>query len=232
MLPPLFYACWEVKNLKINIKGTIVPSSDKMIYSWYGIEATSPKDVTAVLDRAGGQPVEVEINSGGGDIFAGSEIYTALRTYKGEVNVYIVGLAASAASVIAMAGKSQMSPTAMMMVHNVSSYAEGDYRDMGHQSEVLQKANKTIAAAYVAKSGMSEKDALSLMDSETWLTAQQAVDKKLVDKVMFSDQSRMAAAYNGLLPQSVIDKAREQLTGTEAETLKAKLNLLKVKVAK
>lgn len=203
-----------------------------MIYSWYGIEATSPKDVTAVLDRAGGQPVEVEINSGGGDIFAGSEIYTALRAYKGEVNVYIVGLAASAASVIAMAGKSQMSPTAMMMVHNVSSYAEGDYRDMGHQSEVLQKANKTIAAAYVAKSGMSEKDALSLMDSETWLTAQQAVDKKLVDKVMFSDQSRMAAAYNGLLPQSVIDKAREQLTGTEAETLKAKLNLLKVKVTK
>jgi ATP-dependent protease ClpP protease subunit len=206
-----------------------VPSDDKYIYDWYGIEATSPKEVSDALDKARGQPVDVEINSGGGDIFAGSEIYTALRSYKGGVNVFIVGLAASAASVIAMAGKSQMSPTAMMMVHNVSSYAEGDYRDMGHQSEVLQKANKTIASAYVAKSGMSEKDALAMMDNETWLTAQQAVDKKLVDKVMFSDNAKMASAFNGLLPQSVIDKTRAQLAETP-DKLKAKLNLLKVKV--
>jgi ATP-dependent Clp protease protease subunit len=224
-----------VSRIKINVKGAIVQNADKWIYDWFGIDATCPKDVTDALEKANGMPVDVEINSGGGDIFAGSEIYTALRSYTGGVNIRIVGLAASAASVIAMAGKSEMSPTAMMMVHNVSSYAEGDYRDMDHQSEVLQQANKTIASAYVAKTGMTEKDALSMMDKETWLTAQQAVDKGLVDKVMFSDSTQLAASYNsGLLPRPVIDKIRNQMKNPQAEKqadfLQAKLNLLKVKV--
>lgn len=210
-------------------------NADKWIYDWFGIDATSPKDVSDALEKSNGMPVDVEINSGGGDIFAGSEIYTALRSYSGGVNIRIVGLAASAASVIAMAGKSEMSPTAMMMVHNVSSYAEGDYRDMDHQSEVLQQANKTIASAYVSKTGMAEKDALSMMDKETWLTAQQAVDKGLVDKVMFSDSTQLVASYSsGLLPHSVIDKIRNQIKNPQAEKqadfLQAKLNFLKVKV--
>lgn len=222
--------------MKINVKGSIVPNGDKWIYDWFGMDVTSPKDVSDALEKANGMPVDVEINSGGGDIFAGSEIYTALRSYSGGVNIHIVGLCASAASVIAMAGQSEMSPTAMMMVHNVSSYAEGDYRDMDHQSEVLQQANKTIAAAYVGKTGMAEKDALSMMDKETWLTAQQAVDKGLVDKVMFADATQFAASYsNGLLPRAVIDKIRNQIKNPQADNqqadfLQAKLNLLKVKV--
>ncbi|MGX8701524.1 head maturation protease, ClpP-related [Caproiciproducens sp.] len=221
--------------MKINVKGAIVQNADKWIYDWFGIDATSPKDVSDALEKANGMPVDVEINSGGGDIFAGSEIYTALRSYAGGVNIRIVGLCASAASVIAMAGKSEMSPTAMMMVHNVSSYAEGDYHSMDKQSDVLQQANKTIASAYVAKTGMTEKDALSMMDKETWLTAQQAVDKGLIDKVMFADAPQLAASFNsGLLPRSVIDKIRNQMKNPQAEKqavfLQAKLNLLKVKV--
>ena len=220
--------------MKINVKGSIVPSSDKWIYDWIGIEATSPKDVSGALEKSNGMPVDVEINSGGGDIFAGSEIYTALRGYAGGVNIHIVGLAASAASVIAMAGKSEMSPTAMMMVHNVSSYAEGDYHSMDKQSDVLQQANKTIAAAYVGKTQMSEKDALKMMDAETWLTAQQAVDKGLVDKVMFADVQLAAAFGNSMIPKSVIDKIRDQIKNPQAEKqadfLQTKLNLLKVKV--
>lgn len=203
--------------MKINVKGSIVPDGDKWIYDWFGIDAICPKDVSGALEKANGQPVDVEINSGGGDIFAGSEIYTALRGYPGGVNIRIVGLAASAASVIAMAGKSEMSPTAMMMVHNVSSYAEGDYHSMDHQSDVLKRANLTIAAAYVGKTGMSEKDALSMMDKETWLTAQQAVDKKLVDKVMF-ETPQLAAAYGSpMLPQSVIDKIRNTVKNPSEE---------------
>lgn len=221
--------------MKIDVKGSIVPNGDKWIYDWFGMDATSPKDVSDALEQANGMPIDVEINSGGGDIFAGSEIYTALRGYAGGVNIHIVGLAASAASVIAMAGKSEMSPTAMMMVHNVSSSAEGDYHNMDKQSDVLQQANKTIAAAYVGKTGMSEADALVMMDKETWLTAQQAVEKGLVDKVMFNDSPQLAASYsNGLLPRSVIDKIRNQIKNPQAEKqadfLQAKLNLLKVKV--
>ena len=144
-------------------------------------------------------------------------------------------MAASAASVIACARESEIAPTAMVMVHNVSSYAEGDYRDLKHESEVLQKANKTIANAYIAKTGMTEAEALAMMDKETWLTAQDAVDKKLCNCISKPQQNstttvQLAASYNsGLLPRNVIDKIRNQLA---TDKLKAKsqtkLNLLKL----
>jgi ATP-dependent protease ClpP protease subunit len=104
---------------KIEVKGAIVSNEDKWIYDWFGIEAVSPKDINKALNEANGQDIEVDINSGGGDIFAGSEIYTSLRSYKGSILINIVGLAASAASVIAMAGKSQITPTGIFMIHNV-----------------------------------------------------------------------------------------------------------------
>ena len=134
---------------KINIKGPIVSDSDAWIYEWFGIEATCPKMVDEAIEKANGEELEVIINSGGGSVFAGSEIYTALKSYAGNVVVRIVGLAASAASVIAMAGKKVlMSPTAQMMIHNVTTYADGDYRDMEHTAEILRNANDTIANAY------------------------------------------------------------------------------------
>lgn len=221
--------------MKIRVNGSIVRNSDKWIYDWFGIEATCPKDINDALEKANGQDVDVEINSGGGDIFAGSEIYTALRSYKGGGKNIVVGLAASAASVIAMSRYCEMSPTAMMMVHNVSSYAEGDHNAMDKQSEVLKTADKTIAAAYMAKTGMSEEEALAMMDQETWLTAQQALEKKLVDAVMF-DTLKLAAAYgSGLLPESVLEKIRNTVKNpleNEADFLlqksQAQLNLLKL----
>jgi ATP-dependent protease ClpP protease subunit len=179
----------------------------------------------------------VYINSGGGDIFAGSEIYSALRSYKGEVNIHVVGFAASAASVIACAGKSDIAPTAMVMVHNVSGRAQGDYHVMDKSSDVLHTANKSIAAAYMAKTGMSEKEALAMMDQETWLTAQQAVAKGLIDKIAENQNLKLVAAYQTpLIPQSVIDKVRNIVKNpllNEAgiltpEKAQAKLNLLKL----
>ena len=223
--------------MKIEVKGSIIPNGDKQVYDWFGMDSTCPKDVSSAIEKSNGMPIDVEINSGGGDIFAGSEIYTALKSYSGGVNIKIVGLAASAASVIAMAGKSEMSPTAMMMVHNVSSYAEGDYHSLDIQSNILRQANKTIAAAYVAKAGITELDALNLMDHETWLTAQQAVDKGLVDKVMFENLQLSAAYGNAMIPQSVIEKIRNTIKNPQAQIgqadfLQAKLNFLKLKVRK
>lgn len=194
--------------MRIDIKGVIINNDDKWIYDWFDMESTSPKDVNTALDKANGQSVDVWINSGGGDIFAGSEIYTALKSYKGSVSIHVVGLAASAASVIAMAGKSDISPTAMIMVHNVSSMAGGDYHDMDKMSETLQQANIAIAGAYIAKTGMEEQDALDMMDKETWLTAQQAVDKGLIDSIMFESIQLVASYNSGVLPKSVVDKIR------------------------
>ena len=219
----------------INIKGPIIPSDEVRIYDWLGIENANPKGVHDAIAKANGEKLDVYVNSGGGDIFAASEIYESLRSYKGDVLIHVVGLAASAASVVTCARESEIAPTAMVMVHNVSSYAEGDYRDLKHESEVLQKANKTIANAYIAKTGMTEAEALAMMDKETWLTAQDAVDKKLCNCISKPQQNstttvQLAASYNsGMLPKSVIDKIRNQMATAKLKAKsQTKLNLLKL----
>lgn len=225
---------------KVNIKGPIISNSDAWIYEYFGIEATSPNAVNKVLSEANGEEIEVEINSGGGSVFAGSEIYTALKSYSGNVVVKIVGLAASAASVIAMAGnKVIMSPTAHMMIHNVSSYSAGDYRDMEHTAEILKSANNTIANAYRIKTGKTQEDLLSLMDNETWMTAEKAKELGFIDEIMFENDLQLVAStdFSGMLPPEVINKIRNTVKNplnsqneeNETDILMAKFNYLKLK---
>ena len=106
----------------INVKGEIINSRNQWVYDYLGIEATSPKKISDELKAAAGEEVEIHINSPGGDVFAGSEIYTALRSYSGKLRIKIVGIAASAASVVAQAGESEISPTGMFMIHNVRTW--------------------------------------------------------------------------------------------------------------
>lgn len=179
---------------KVFIKGPIVSNSDYVVYDWLGAEATCPKTVRYAIEEAKEEALEVEINSPGGNVFAASEIYTMLREYKSNVIVKIVGIAASAASVIAMSGREVlMAPTAQIMIHNVSTMASGDYRDMEHTAGVLRRANETIANAYRLKSGMGQEELLQMMDKETWLTPQQALSYKLIDGVMFERSEREQA---------------------------------------
>lgn len=209
---------------QIDIRGVIVPNDDLWVYNWFGMEAVAPSVVQKALEAANGDDVEVIINSRGGDVFAGSEIYTILRAYSGKVTLKIQSIAASAAAVIAMAGESEMSPTAQLMIHNVSSRASGDHRDMEHSAEVLKNANSAIAAAFVAKTGKSEKEILDLMAKETWFTAEQAVKEGFADRVMFVDSQtvgtavQLAASYGpGLLPQNVLDYAKKHFNKQTAE---------------
>jgi hypothetical protein len=107
-----------------------------------------------------------------------------------------------------------MSPTAQLMIHNVSARAGGDYRDMAQMSEILKNANTTIANAYRIKSGMDEATLLDMMNKETWLTAQQAFDYHLIDEVMFEDNIRLAADFetlDGTIPVAVINKVRNEI---------------------
>ena len=217
---------------RVNIKGPIVSNSDYPIYEWFGIEATCPKMVNDAIAKANGEELEVIINSGGGSVFPASEIYTVLRDYAGNTIVKIVGLAASAASVVAMAGtKVLMSPTAQMMIHNVTTYAEGDYRDMEHTADILKTANDTIANAYRLKSGKTQEELLALMDDETWMDAKKAKELGLIDEIMFEDvQLAASAGYSGLLPPEVINTMRNKLQGEKAlKVAQAKLNYLKLK---
>lgn len=227
--------------MKISIRGPIVSSNQHRFYQFYGMEATSPRSVADALAKGNGERAEVEINSGGGEIFAASEIYTALRSYAGGVHIRIVGLAASAASIIAMAGESEMTPTGMMMIHNVQSSADGDYRQMEHTAGVLRDANRAIISAYVDKTGRPEVEIAAMMDAETWITAERAVELGLVDRVMQPDTGQKPLAadfYSGMLSEDALKRAENFLKGQAAEPdffmperaqAEAKLKFLKLK---
>lgn len=222
--------------MKINIKGVIIPNDDKWIYDWFEMDSTCPREVENEVEKANGEDLEVIINSPGGDVFSGSEIYTLLKGYDSNVITRIVGVAASAASIVAMAGKKvMMSPTAEMMIHNVWSTARGDYKDMEHEAQVLKDYNGTTANAYMIKSGMSKEDLLAMMDKETWLTPEKALEYKLIDEIMFMDNTpKLAASFGGMmLPPEVINKMRNtiknQVHENESDILICKLNYLKLK---
>lgn len=205
---------------RIDVKGVIIPNDYQWVYDWLEWEATSPKKVDQTIQEANGDDLEVIINSGGGDVYAGSEIYTLLKDYKGQVTVKIVGVAASAASVIAMAGdKVMISPTAQIMIHNVSSVSIGDYQDHAHESEVVKNWNKSIANAYRLKSGLSEEELLDLMNKETWLNAQEALEKGFVDEIMFDEEESLTfvASSTSMMPRKVIDKIRNELLKKKGE---------------
>ena len=210
----------------IDIKGPIITNDDKWIYDWFGVASCCPADIRSQLDdTADDEGVQVIINSSGGDIFAASEIYDMLAESNATIKVIF---AASAASYIACACTSEIVPTGMLMIHNVSSYAAGDYNDMAHESGVLLKASKAVATAYRLKTGMTEDELIGLMDNETWLTADESVEKGFIDKVTeYAEKPKevkLAASLNGLIPDTIIKQMRGEKT-----QLTAKLELLKRK---
>ncbi len=208
--------------MRVNVKGAIVPNNDKWIYDMLDMEATSPKDVVDALP-SNEEDIEVIINSGGGDVFSGSEIYTALKEHSGNVDVKVVGVAASAASVIAMAGNSvQMSPTSQMMIHNASSIAMGDNREMQTAYNMLTTANKAVANAYIAKTGKSEQEIVDLMNDETWFSADTAVEQGFADSKMFDESAPRLVANSG---QMLSNEAINKVTTLMSQTPEIKIDV-------
>ena len=155
--------------------------------SWFGDEIT-PAAFKSELN-AGNQPITVHINSVGGDCVAASQIYTMLMDYPADVTVQIDGLAASAASVVAMAGtKVCMSPTALMMVHNPWTNASGDAKDMQKAIALLDEVKESIINAYEIKTGMDRQSLSDLMDTETWMNAYRAKELGFCDEVLFDGE--------------------------------------------
>lgn len=225
------------KIKKIEIKGTIVSNDEAWIYDLFEIEHTSPKKIDDMISEIDGSNAVVEINSGGGSVFAGSEIYTKLK--KLNVDVEIVGLAGSAASVIAMAGKRvSISPTAQIMIHNSSTVQMGDKNSMNDASQFLDSIDSSIAYAYQLKTGLELSDIAEMMTKETWFNAHQAVEKGFADEIMFSAPSDAVANVGVMLPDNVINRVRnvmkkepvnqdnDRLTKIEAqlEVINKKLN--------
>ena len=167
-------------------------SEDERILELYGTiaeESWFEDEVTPRMFRdelfSGEGSVTIYINSPGGDCVAASQIYTMLMDYKGDVTVKIDGIAASAASVIAMAGtRVLMAPTAMMMIHNPATMAFGDHADMKKAIEMLDEVKESIINAYEIKTELPRRQLAKMMDETTWMNAQKAIELGFADALI------------------------------------------------
>ncbi|PTG23388.1 head maturation protease, ClpP-related [Staphylococcus chromogenes] len=166
---------------EIDIYGEIIDESWRMSDT----ETSAPSFKDALKELKDVKQITVNINSGGGDVFSGVAIHNMLKSHKAHVTVKIDGLAASIASVIAMAGDKVIIPrNAMLMIHNAWTFAVGNASDLRKQAEDLEKVNSVVINSYLDKNPDIDEDKLrSLMDEETWLTAQEAKDLGLVDEI-------------------------------------------------
>lgn len=162
--------------------------------SWWGDEVT-PAAFKEELN-AGNGAINIHINSVGGDCIAASMIYTMLMDYPGEVTVQIDGLAASAASVVAMAGTTvRMSPTALMLIHNPWTSASGDASDMQKAIALLDEVKESIINAYAIKTGLDRATLAELMDQETWMNAYRARELGFCDEVLFDGSAKEKVSF-------------------------------------
>ena len=209
----------------LKIKGDIVSNDMKEIYEWFGYDCTTPQDVlSAIEEMPKGDRLQVKINSGGGDVLAGQEIYSTLRN-RNDVDIEVEGLAASAASVIAMAGKSTISPVGMLMIHDVSvSRTGGNHAQLSKQAETLKAWDEALASAYVEKTGKSKEEIIQMMDAETWITADKAVEMGFIDAISQSGQSVITNNMGNL---KITDEMIQQYTAKKADIEKEKNELLK-----
>ena len=153
--------------------------------TWFGDEVTPGIFRDELLDGEG--DISVWINSPGGDVFAAAQIYNMLRDYNGKVTVKIDSIAASAASVIAMAGDEiLMGPTALMMIHNPMTVAAGSFSEMQKAIDMLDEVKQAIINAYEDKTGMRRGKISSLMDAESWFNAKKAVELGFADGILFN----------------------------------------------
>jgi len=201
--------------------------------TWWGDEVTPQAFKNDLL--AGTGDVTVWINSPGGDVFAASAMYNMLMEYEGKVTVKIDALAASAASVVAMAGDEVcMSPVSMLMVHNPATIAIGDGEEMLRAKALLDEVKESILNAYAKKTGLSRTKLSHMMDAESWMNAHKAVELGFADKILYEGDAppedkrealmfSRSAVTNSLLGKIPRPKPK---TGTPIESLEKRLFLL------
>ena len=185
---------------------------------WWGDEVTPAAFKKAL---AGMGNITVRINSPGGDVMAGAEIYSALLEHRlngrGKVTVVVTALAASAASVIAMAGDEiLMSPVAYMMIHNPWSVTFGDAHDMRHEAKVLDEIREGLITAYERKTGKDREALRRMLDQETWMSATTCVEEGFADGIWGGDIAAAACSVPAMMTGPRADAVRELCARWEA----------------
>lgn len=191
--------------MRVQLNGEVIPSEYQWLYDWFGISAFSPAVVRqAVESNPAGEDLELEINSGGGSVFAGFEIYSILQTAKCNTVAMVQSLAASAASTV-MVGcrRVLLSPVAQVMIHLPATCTEGNQRDHQESLQMLGSITQSILNGYQLRCGSkaSRERLEALMEAETWLPAQDAIELGLADAIMVDGETVDAS----VLPVSVVN---------------------------
>ena len=212
-------------------KRTLLLDGEISDETWWGDEVT-PQMFRSELHAAEGD-IDLWINSPGGDCYAAAQIYNMLMEYKGNVTVKIDGIAASAASVVAMAGSTvEISPLGMLMIHNPMTVSIGDTHEMERTIMFLAEIKESIINAYELKTGLSRAKISRLMDAETWMNAKKAVELGFADSVLYADAQRpLTDTVDGLIfsraavTNSLLSKFGQgtQNTNIDTEPLKRRL---------
>lgn len=207
----------------IQMNGEVIPSDYADVYDYLGYENINPKAIKQALNEANGSDVELEINSPGGYVDAGSEIYTALKEYQGQVTAKITGQACSAASWIALAAdRVEMSPTAQMMIHRASTMSIGNSDDLASDLNALNSLDKSFVDLYSQRTGLDAQEVYRLMCNTTWMNAKEAVDKGFADEIMFQNDKKPALVNaDGSLSvkPDTINKIKNLLHGKSTENV-------------
>ena len=231
---------WKWSNQAPNTESA--PERVLELYGTIAEESWFDDDVTPQMFRdelfSGTGPVTIWLNSPGGDCIAASQIYSMLMDYKDDVTVKIDGIAASAASVIAMAGtKVLMAPTALMMIHNPATSAFGDHADMRKAIEMLDEVKESIINAYEIRTNLSHTQLSHMMDDTTWMNAKKAIELGFADGLLEDSKAAPVAeeAYSfsaRAVEAAIINKiaakaAHEKPQGRSIEELRRQLKTIK-----
>ena len=202
--------------------------------TWFGDEIT-PKEFRGELNSGQGK-VTVWINSPGGDCFAAAQIYNMLMEYSGPVDVHIDGIAASAASVIAIAGNHvAISPVGMMMIHNPATVSIGDEREMKKAMEMLSEVKESIINAYELKTGLPRKQLSNMMNAESWMNAKKALELGFADSILYDgddedDEPEGMIFSRAAVTNSLLNKLKAQVpkpdNRVDASVLNKRLDLI------
>ncbi len=193
--------------VKIEIKGPIVSNDAAWFYHHLGWDACCPKDISGKLKEADGGEIILEINSPGGLCSSGYEIYTLLMDYTGKITAHVIVAASAASLLVCAADEALASDTCIFMVHNTQSSARGDYRDMQASAEALKEFNAGIINAYVRKTGKTREELQALMDNETYMSAQTAIENGFIDGYIFGSLGTDGAGDDGNVQDSVVLQA-------------------------
>jgi ATP-dependent protease ClpP protease subunit len=189
--PPRAMSAWNpgVRAAGDADTDTSISILDVIGFDWWTGEGVTAKRIAAALRQIGDRDVVVNINSPGGDYFEGLAIYNLLREHRGRVTVKILGIAASAASVIAMAGDEvQIARAGFIMVHNAWVTTSGDRHQLRETADWLEPFDATANDIFVARTGLSTEEIAAMNDKETWLGGKEAIEKGFADALLGSDQ--------------------------------------------